>query len=50
MKLVVIGGVTGGASTAARVRRLDASAEIIMFERGELYRFQTVRFRIILAE
>lgn len=35
MKLVVIGGVTGGASTAARVRRLDASAEIIMFERGE---------------
>ena len=34
MKLVVIGGVTGGASTAARVRRLDASAEIIMFERG----------------
>lgn len=35
MKLVVIGGVTGGASTAARVRRLDPSAEIIMFERGE---------------
>ena len=48
MKLVVIGGVTGGASTAARVRRLDASAEIIMFER--MYRFQTVRFRIIVAE
>ena len=35
MKLVVIGGVTGGASTAARVRRLDADAEIVMFERGE---------------
>lgn len=34
MKLVVIGGVTGGASTAARVRRLDPSAEIVVFERG----------------
>lgn len=34
MKLVVIGGVTGGASTAARVRRLDPSAEIVIFERG----------------
>lgn len=35
VKLVVIGGVTGGASTAARLRRLDESAEIIMLERGE---------------
>lgn len=35
MKLVVIGGVAGGASAAARVRRLDAKAEVIMFERGE---------------
>lgn len=34
MKLVVIGGVTGGASTAARVRRLDPEAEIVLFERG----------------
>jgi len=34
MKLVVIGGVAGGASAAARVRRLDESAEIIIFERG----------------
>lgn len=35
MKLVVIGGVAGGASTAARVRRLDQQAEIVVFERGE---------------
>ena len=35
MKVVVIGGVAGGASTAARIRRLDESAEIIMFERGQ---------------
>ena len=35
MKLVVVGGVAGGASAAARVRRLDAGAEIVIFERGE---------------
>ncbi|MBQ8599623.1 MAG: FAD-dependent oxidoreductase, partial [Oscillospiraceae bacterium] len=35
MKLVVVGGVAGGASAAARVRRLDAKAEIVMLERGE---------------
>lgn len=32
---VIVGGVAGGAGTAARLRRLDESAEIIMFERGE---------------
>lgn len=35
MKLVVVGGVAGGASAAARVRRLDEKAEIVMFERGD---------------
>ncbi|WP_061961294.1 FAD-dependent oxidoreductase [Demequina flava] len=34
MKLLVIGGVAAGASTAARARRLDEDAEIIVFERG----------------
>ncbi|WP_233201499.1 MULTISPECIES: FAD-dependent oxidoreductase [unclassified Sporosarcina] len=34
MKIVVIGGVAGGASTAARIRRMDEQAEIIMFEKG----------------
>ncbi|MDN4480514.1 FAD-dependent oxidoreductase [Demequina muriae] len=34
MKLVVVGGVAAGASTAARARRLDEDAEIIVFERG----------------
>src|SRR5690554_5467770 len=34
MKYLIIGGVAGGASTAARLRRLDESAEIIIFERG----------------
>ena len=35
MKYLIVGGVAGGASTAARLRRLDENAEIIMFERGE---------------
>lgn len=34
MKIVVVGGVAGGASAAARVRRLDAKAQIVMLERG----------------
>ncbi len=33
-KIVIIGGVAGGASTAARLRRLDETSEIVMFERG----------------
>ena len=35
MKYIIIGGVAGGASTAARLRRLDEHAEIIIFEKGE---------------
>lgn len=34
MKTIIIGGVAGGASAAARLRRLDESAEIIVLERG----------------
>lgn len=34
-KVLIIGGVAGGASTAARLRRLNERAEIILFERGE---------------
>lgn len=33
-RILVVGGVAGGASTAARLRRLDEESEIIMFERG----------------
>jgi NADPH-dependent 2,4-dienoyl-CoA reductase/sulfur reductase-like enzyme len=33
-KVLIIGGVAGGASAAARARRLDEAAEIIVFERG----------------
>lgn len=33
-KILIVGGVAGGASAATRLRRLDESAEIILFERG----------------
>ncbi len=33
-KILIVGGVAGGASAAARARRLDETAEIILFERG----------------
>lgn len=33
-KVLIVGGVAGGASTATRIRRLDENAEIIMFEKG----------------
>ncbi|WP_238383200.1 FAD-dependent oxidoreductase [Rubripirellula obstinata] len=34
MKIVIVGGVAGGASAAARARRLDETAEIVVLERG----------------
>lgn len=38
-RIVIIGGVAGGASAAARARRMDEHAEIIMLERGEFVSF-----------
>ncbi len=38
-KIIIVGGVAGGASTAARLRRLDEHADIIMFEKGEYISF-----------
>ena len=35
MKVIIVGGVAGGASCAARLRRLDENAEIVMVERGQ---------------
>src|SRR6185369_12135601 len=34
MKIIIVGGVAGGASCAARLRRLDEKAEILMVEKG----------------
>ncbi|MCL4474198.1 MAG: FAD-dependent oxidoreductase [Actinobacteria bacterium] len=39
MKVVIVGGVAGGASAAARLRRLDEEVEIVMLERGDYVSF-----------
>lgn len=38
-KIIIVGGVAGGATAAARLRRLNETAEIILFERGEYISF-----------
>lgn len=38
-RILIVGGVAGGASCAARLRRLDENAEIVLFERGEYISF-----------
>lgn len=38
-KIVIVGGVAGGATAAARARRLEEDAEIVLFERGEYISF-----------
>src|SRR5213080_2758559 len=38
-KIIIVGGVAGGATTAARLRRLDEQADILMFEKGEYISF-----------
>ena len=38
-RILIVGGVAGGASCAARRRRLDENAEIVLFERGEYISF-----------
>ena len=34
MKVVIVGGVAGGATAAARIRRLNEEAEVVVFERS----------------
>ncbi|MEW7865125.1 FAD-dependent oxidoreductase [Aeromonas diversa] len=38
-RILIVGGVAGGASAAARARRMDEHAEIVLFERGEFISF-----------
>ncbi len=38
-RLIIIGGVAGGATAAARARRVDENAQIVLFERGEFISF-----------
>ena len=39
MRILIIGGVAAGASAAARARRMDDSAEVVVFERGPYVSF-----------
>jgi NADPH-dependent 2,4-dienoyl-CoA reductase/sulfur reductase-like enzyme/rhodanese-related sulfurtransferase len=48
-KVLIIGGVAGGASVAARVRRLDESAEVIMFEKGPNVSFSNCALPFFLS-
>ena len=47
MKIIIIGGVAGGATTAARIRRVDESAEIILWKKGNIYRMPIAGYLII---
>lgn len=48
-KVLIIGGVAGGASVAARIRRLDEHAQIIMFERGPHVSFSNCSLPFLLS-
>ncbi len=48
MKVIIVGGVAGGATAAARIRRLDEHAEITVFERSGYISYANCGFHIIL--
>jgi NADPH-dependent 2,4-dienoyl-CoA reductase/sulfur reductase-like enzyme/rhodanese-related sulfurtransferase len=48
-KVLIVGGVAGGASVAARVRRLDEQAEVTMFERGPNVSFSNCALPFFLS-
>lgn len=41
MKVIIVGGVAGGATAAARIRRLDENAEIVIYEKGKYMAYGT---------
>ena len=43
MKVVIVGGVAGGATAAARIRRLNEQAEIVVFERSGYISYAALR-------
>ena len=46
MKILIIGGVAGGATAATRLRRLSEENEIIIFEKGEYVSFANCGLQI----
>ena len=49
-RILIVGGVAGGASAAARLRRLDENATIVLFERGPDVSFANCGFFITSVE
>lgn len=49
-KILIVGGVAGGASAAARIRRLDEDVEIIMFEKGPHVSFSNCALPFYLSD
>ena len=45
MKVVIVGGVAGGATAAARIRRLNEQAEIVVFERSGYISYANLLYR-----
>ena len=50
MKVIIVGGVAGGATAAARIRRLNEHAEITVFEDPDTYPMQIVDFHIYIGD
>lgn len=50
MKVVIVGGVAGGATAAARIRRLDENAEIIIFERSGYVSYGTMYYDEVVSK
>ena len=48
-RILIIGGVAGGASAAARARRIDENAEIIFFEKGSIVSFSNCSLAFYLS-
>lgn len=49
-KIIIIGGVAGGATAAARLRRLDEKSTIVLFERGENISFSNCGLPYYIGE
>lgn len=49
MKYIIIGGVAGGATAAARLRRVDEKSDILLLEKESIYRMQIAVYLIILV-
>ena len=50
IKVVIVGGVAGGASAAARIRRLDENAQIVIFEKGNHVSFSNCALPFFLSK